>query len=90
MTATMIAHRPLHLGRQAVEAQQQLVHRQGRQLGELGQGGVEVGDVGLVVAAVVDLHGQRVYVGLQRVIGIGEGRQGMAHVRSLSCWAQCN
>ncbi|MNV01858.1 hypothetical protein D3C71_920760 [compost metagenome] len=90
MTATMIAHRPLHAHRQAVETGEQFVHRQGRQLGELGQGGIEVGDIGLVVTAVVDLHGQRVYVRLQRVIGVAEGRQGMAHVRSLSCWAQCN
>ena len=38
--------------------------------------GVEIVDVALVVQAVVDLHGLFVDVGLQRVAGIGQGRQG--------------
>ena len=79
VTAAVIAHSPLHFGRQAVEAGKQLLHRQRRQFGEIGQGGIEVVDISLMVTAVMDLHGQRVDVGFQCVVGIGKGRQGMAH-----------
>ena len=56
-----------------------VLSRQGSQLRQIGQGCIEVGDIGLMVTAVMDLHGQRIDVGFQRVIGIGKGWQGMAH-----------
>lgn len=90
VAAAVIAHRPQNLSRQAVEAGKQLLHRQHRQLGEIGQGGIEVVDVGLMVTAVMDLHGLCIDMGFQRVISVRKGWQGMAHVHCLSCWAQCS
>ena len=39
-----------------------------------GHGLVEVVHISLVMAVVVDFHGQRVKVGFERVLGIGQGR----------------
>ena len=49
-----------------------------------GDGGVEVGDVGLVVFAVVDLHGGGVDGGLESVGGVGKRGECGGHVVSLS------
>jgi len=40
---------------------------------------VEVVHVGLVMAAVVDFHGQRVDVGFERILGVGEGSKFVGH-----------
>ena len=45
----------------------------GRQLGVLIDGAVEVGDVGLVMLVVMELHGRLVDGGLERVVVIGSG-----------------
>jgi hypothetical protein len=39
-----------------------------------GEGGVQVGDVGVVVAAMVDFHGLLVDVGFESVVGVREFR----------------
>ena len=40
---------------------------------------IEVVHVGLVVTSVVDLHGERVDVGFERVLGVGEGGKFVGH-----------
>ena len=90
VAAAVIAHRPLNLGRQAVDTGKQCLQRQGSQLRQIGQGGIEVGDISLMVTAVMDLHGLCIDMGFQRVISVRKGWQGMAHVHCLSCWAQCS
>ena len=47
----------------------------GAEGGVIGEEAVGVVDVGLVVAAVVELHGARVEVGFQSIGGVGEGRE---------------
>ena len=79
MAATMVADRPLQGGWQGVEAAQQILNRQCGQLWRPFQCGVEVVDIGLVMTAVVDLHGQCIDMGFQCVVGIVQGWQGMAH-----------
>jgi hypothetical protein len=41
------------------------------------QSGVQVVHIGLVVLGVMDLHCFRIYVRLERIVGIGHLRQGM-------------
>ncbi|AAX62125.1 unknown [Bacillus thuringiensis phage MZTP02] len=79
MAAAMVSDRPLQGGRQGIEAAQQLLYRQCGQLGRRFQCGVEVIDIGLVMTAMVDLHGQCIDMGFQCVVGIVQGWQGMAH-----------
>ncbi len=63
--------------------------------------GIQVVHIGLMVLGVVDLHGLRIDMGLQRVVGVAQGRQGVvAHVVSfrdygekigaLRCLCGCN
>ena len=52
--------------------------------GVAGEGLVEVVHVGLVMPAVVDLHRQRVDVRFERVLGVGQGGEGVAMVVSPS------
>jgi hypothetical protein len=43
------------------------------------EGCVEVGDVGLVVFFVVEVHGLFVYVGFESVVGVWQWRQFVSH-----------
>ena len=52
---------------------------------------VEVGDVRAVMLVVVDLHRLRVDVGLERVEGVRQGRQGESHgvqISRITTWTQ--
>jgi hypothetical protein len=40
---------------------------------------VQVGHVGVVVLSMVDLHGQRVDMGLQRIVCVGQFWEGEGH-----------
>src|SRR4051812_49315914 len=59
-------------------------HALDRLVGELGplERGVDLVHVGLVVLVVVDLHGLRVDVGLERVLGVGQVRNLVRHWKS--------
>lgn len=73
MAAAVIPdHRTNRLGH-FVEAGDQLLDRQGRQIGMPFQGLVEVCHVGSVVLVVVDLHRAGVDGGLEGVEGVGQG-----------------
>ena len=75
--AAVVAHHHRHLGGHLGGAHGgvEVLDAQRRQLGELGQGGVDVGDVGLVVLGVVDRHGHGVHKGLRPGVG-GRGGGG--------------
>ena len=83
MTAAVVAHG-------GANAFGQLVQLGNQQLGRLAvkrralDGGNQVVDVGLMVLGVVNLHRPRVNMRLQRIVGIGQGRQGVAHGWGLS------
>ena len=44
-----------------------------------GEGVIEIGDVRLVVFAVVDFHGARIDVGFEGVVGVGESWESVGH-----------
>src|SRR5256885_15026763 len=66
MAAAVVADGGTDVVGNRVEAAQQLLQAPLSELGVLGQRIIEIRDVGLVMFAVVDLHGLRVDVGLQR------------------------
>src|SRR2546421_194235 len=66
MAAAVVADGGTDVVGNRVEAAQQLLQAPLSELGVLGQRIVEIRDVGLVMFAVVDLHGLRVNVRLQR------------------------
>ena len=59
------------------------------QLGMSGDGGVEIIHVGLMVLVVMQVHGGRVEVRLQRVIGVGQRRQGKSSGRGCRRGCRC-
>ena len=61
----------------------QVVEALGVQLGMLVERGVQIRHVGLVVLAVVNLHGLRVDVRFERRVVVGQRGQGMSHETSL-------
>ncbi|MNT64102.1 hypothetical protein D3C72_2019730 [compost metagenome] len=78
----MVGHRTAQVFRQLLDRTDQFFHRP---LGPLGafDSSIEAVDVGLMVLAVVDLHGLGVDVRLQRIVGVRQSRQGMGHVSEL-------
>ncbi|MNN31126.1 hypothetical protein D3C81_1448010 [compost metagenome] len=77
--ATMVGHRATQVFRQLLDRAEQFFHRPFSPLGAF-DGGVKAVDVGLVVLGVMDFHGLRVDVRLQRSVGVRQCRQGMGHV----------
>ena len=80
--ATLIDHRRAEFFRQLLNAGDQFFHRPFGVLGAF-DGGIEVVDVGLVVLGVVDLHGLRIDVRFQGIVGVRQGRQGKSHFSGL-------
>jgi len=81
VSAAVVDHRATKAFRHLFDAPHQLVHRQLAE-GIAFQRRVEVGDVGLVVLGVVDLHGLRVNVRFQGIVGVGQWGQAIRHGRS--------
>ncbi|MNT24780.1 hypothetical protein D3C72_1602750 [compost metagenome] len=79
MAAAMIAHGASNGFGQLVQARDEGFDGFVRDDARAFQRGVQAGDVGLVMLAVVDLHRHRVDVRLQRVIGVRQGRKGVSH-----------
>ncbi|MNE60328.1 hypothetical protein D3C80_1554660 [compost metagenome] len=80
VAASLIDHRRAQFFRQLLNGRHQLLHGPLGILGAL-DGRVEVVDVGLVMFGVVDLHGLRIDVRFQGVVGVGQGRQAKSHVQ---------
>ena len=57
------------------QVRDQLINGLAGQLRVSGDGDVEVIHVGLVVLVMVQVHGGRVKVRLQSIVGVGQGRQ---------------
>ena len=62
-----------------VEVVDEVIGRFGGQIGVVGQRAVDVGDVGLVVLVVVQLHGRCVDKGLERGVVVGKGCKFVSH-----------
>src|SRR6266581_9376667 len=65
MATAVVAHRGADVVRNRIDTAQQCVDALAEELGMFTQGVVEVGDVGLMMLAVVDLHGLRVDMRLE-------------------------
>ncbi|MND87185.1 hypothetical protein D3C80_791800 [compost metagenome] len=80
VAAALVDHRRPQFFRQLLNGGHQLLHGP---LGILGafNSHVQVIDVGLVMLGVVDLHGLRIDVRLQGIVGVRQGRQGKSHVQ---------
>ena len=73
VAAAVVAHGGLDRVRHdGAVVRQQFVQALAGQVAVVRQGVVQVGDIGVVVLAVMDFHGTRVDVGLERVMGIGQ------------------
>ena len=79
----MIAHRPLQAGGQALYLAEQLIEGGVSPLGGRCQRGIEAVDIGLVMAAVVDLHGEGIQMGFECIVAIRQGGQDVIHKDSL-------
>ena len=66
MTAAIVAHRGPDILRDAGESGAQLRQTLAVQFGMLVEGGVQIGDICLMMLSVMDLHRQRVDVRLER------------------------
>src|SRR5438874_4185347 len=77
MTASVVADGGTDVFRDTIDAAEQLFETLLVQRGVLVQGRVQVAHVGLMVLAVVDLHGLGVDVRLERGVVVGQRRQGM-------------
>ena len=75
MAAAVIANRRADLFRDCVEVLQQVFDRQFLEVGMVRQSLIELGDVGLVMLAMVDLHGLGIDVGLQRIERVAQRGQ---------------
>ncbi|MNG19923.1 hypothetical protein D3C84_1041340 [compost metagenome] len=80
VAAALIDHRCAKLFRQLLNGRHQLLHGPIGILGAL-DGRVEVVDVSLVMLGVVNLHGLRIDMRFQGVVGVRQGRQGKSHVQ---------
>src|SRR3989442_3251704 len=67
------------------DAAQQILNALRLQLGMLLEGGVQVGDVRLMMLAVMNLHRPRIDVRLECIEGIWKGRKGVSHRTSSLC-----
>ena len=68
----VVAHRAADALRHCVEVAHQFLDRLGLQFGVAGDGLVELGHICVVMFAMVDFHGLRVDVRLQRVVRVRE------------------
>ncbi|MCY1394845.1 hypothetical protein D9M71_97730 [compost metagenome] len=82
MAAPLVDHRPTQGLGQHLDTGDQFFDRPLGIFGALYRG-VKVVDVGLVVLAMVDLHGLGIDVRFQRIVGIGQRRQGIRHINGL-------
>ncbi|MNN54765.1 hypothetical protein D3C81_1695990 [compost metagenome] len=82
MPATLVDHRCAQLFRQLLDTGHQALHWPLGKLGAL-HCGIEVVDVSLVVLGVVDLHGLRIDMRFQGIVGVRQGRQGKSHFNEL-------
>ncbi|ENH91544.1 phosphomannomutase [Pseudomonas aeruginosa VRFPA02] len=87
MPTAIVDNRGAQLLRQTSQLPQQTFHRL-LGIGRAFQRGVQVVHIGLVVLAVVDLHGQRIDVRFQGIVGVRQGRQGVGHGNSPSVIAK--
>ncbi|MNP17156.1 hypothetical protein D3C76_1095800 [compost metagenome] len=78
VAAALVNHCVLQLLRQLPNAGDQFFHRPLRILAAFYRR-IEVVDIGLVVLAVVNLHGLSIDVRFQRIVGVGQCRQGVRH-----------
>ncbi len=76
VAAALVAHGGADGFGHGAEIGEQRVNGLAGQLRMCRDGGVEVVDVGGVVLVVVQVHGGRVEVGLESIVGVGQWRQG--------------
>ena len=79
MTAAVVAHRTANRVGHGSEIAEDLFERLGFERGVTGDGFVQVIYVGLVMAAVVDFHGERVNVRFERGFVVGKIREFVWH-----------
>ena len=72
MAAAVVADGRADIFGDSVKALEKLIDRQSLQIGASLEGLIQVRDIGVVVFAVVNLHGHLVDVGLQRIGGVRE------------------
>ncbi len=77
-TTVVADHRANVLG-DAVHRAYEIVEALGVQLGMLVERAIEIRDVGLMMLAVMNLHGLRVDVWFERVWSVGQGGQRVGH-----------
>ena len=74
VAATVVAHRATDVLRHGVQIAHQVLNGFALKLSVAGDGVVELGDVGVVMLAVVDFHGLCINVRLQRIVRVREVR----------------
>jgi hypothetical protein len=79
VTAAIVADGGADVLGEAVDVLAEVLNGVGLKVGFASEGGIQVGDIRVVVATVVDFHGLLVDVGLERVVGVGEFGEGMGH-----------
>ena len=79
MAAAVVAHGAADILRNVSQAADEIVDRLGGQVRMVGQRGVDVGDVGLVVLVVMELHGLGVDKRLERGVVIRKRGQFVGH-----------
>ena len=80
VASAVVADRSANVFRDIGQAAYQIVYRLGGQIGMAGQGGVQVGDVGLVMLVVVDLHGFRIDKRLERGVVVRKRWKFVSHL----------
>lgn len=84
MTSAIVANGCPDAFGDLVDSLEQLLNAEFLEVWIVGQGFVEVGDIGRVMSAMMDLHGPRVEERLQRIWGITQWRELVRAIRSLS------
>ena len=69
-----------------VQVADEVIHRFGGQFRVLGQRGIDVGDVGLVMLVVVQLHGLRIDERLERRVVVRKRCKFVCHRGNLLIW----
>ncbi len=72
MAAAVVADGVADIGGKGIDVGEELLQRPGLEIGASRDRLVQVGDVGLMVLAMVDLHRLRVDMGFQGVKGVGK------------------
>jgi hypothetical protein len=72
VTATIVADGSADVFGDAVDVFAEVLDGVGFEVCFAGEGGVQIGDVGVVVPAMVDFHGLLVDVGFESVVGVRE------------------